>query len=252
MSEDAKQVPVPILYWGVVDPAYRAPGASVSETLQYYRSSFKARATKLPRPADATTRGPPPHVAFSQTAASSLRHVLQILMTAVETQLGRQLPQRVFDAPSKATPSRFYPPSVATETPEYFLKKPKDPLVAKRTSGALPYFCDRTPPKQPSRVDRKHWNFVQARESDVLRRRGKHLLAILEEQQQLEIQREKDLVAASRQEPSIHMTIVADVAKARYEAADRIMRILDDYGLIAASTALDYLQTTLSPSPMST
>ncbi|KDO24955.1 hypothetical protein SPRG_09599 [Saprolegnia parasitica CBS 223.65] len=251
LKEDAKQVPAPIMYWGEVDPAYRASGASADETIQYYRSVIKARATKLSRPGKATG-GPPPHVAFSQAAASSLRRALQILMTAVETQLGRQLPQRVFDAPSKAIPSRFYPPSVASETPAYFLKKPKDPLVAKRTPGVLPYFCDRTPPKQPSLVDRKHWNFVQARESDVLRRRGKHLLAVLEEQQRLEIQREKDLVAASRLEPSLHMKIVADVAKDRYEAADRIMRILDDYGVIAGSTTLDYLQATLAPPPTST
>ncbi|OQR95619.1 hypothetical protein THRCLA_07713 [Thraustotheca clavata] len=228
-----------VLFWGQLDPLHRASSVSVEEAVDYYRKSFKT----LCKSSVVDTENDSKSLKFSQSAATSLNDVLRVLMQATKEQIGTRLPQRIFEPPTKSLPKKYFPKTIAEETPEYFLKKHK--RITSISKAQSTYFCDRTPMKQPVAIDKRHWNNLQAKESDILQRRGKHLMAILEDQQLLEIEREMKLNQAVKYDDAMRMKCIADIAKERYEAADRIMRILDDYGIVPSSIAIEYFQLTL-------
>jgi hypothetical protein len=68
---------------------------------------------------------------------------------------------------------------------------------------------------------------LQNKQIETMKMRAKHLLSVLEDQQTQEVEREKRLLAASITGEKAYVECVVALARERFEAADRIMRILD-------------------------
>jgi hypothetical protein len=71
----------PILFWGAIDPLYRASSVSVEETIHYYRNHFKTRAKGLPKVRRSTKpldRSPAEN--FTSEAATALVDVLKVFI----------------------------------------------------------------------------------------------------------------------------------------------------------------------------
>ncbi|ETV71477.1 hypothetical protein H257_13350 [Aphanomyces astaci] len=242
-------------YWGAVDPVHRAAAVSVEETMQFYRDQFKTTATRNIR--QSPERQQIPATAFSADAASTLKAVLETALEALRQT--KSIETRAFLSPTHVLTGA--PKSVTAETPAYFSDEYERTLkrvrvkekfrASRRLHGAVSdaqlYFCDRRPidRRKPTKVN-DDWLSMQASSIDAVEARGKHVCALVADQQHREIDREKRIHQTHN---SKYMDAVARVAIERYEAADQLMRILDDYGLIKSSTSAEYLKKTLARRP---
>ena len=86
------------------------------------------------------------------------------------------------------------------------------------------------------------WSAMQAKGMAQRRKRSEHVLAILTEEMESEITRQKALYACKPEDVS---RVRFRVARERAEAADWIMRILHGYGMLKESVFMDYLGSTL-------
>ena len=76
--------------------------------------------------------------------------------------------------------------------------------------------------------------------------RFEHLLAILEKEQKAEINREIRVIGESKDKDlKARRYRISKVMEERADAADRIMRILQDYNLLSGADMATYLQKTL-------
>ncbi|KAF0695646.1 Aste57867_13540 [Aphanomyces stellatus] len=223
------------MYWGAVDPVHRPGAVSVEETMEYYRNRFKKNATTV------TKHAPPQADVFTIHAAHALAEVLEMALMALREI--KPIQTRVFLPPTKALPATCFPKAVQAESPKYFLARHKQEQAKE---GHVGYFCDRQPPTKRAQ-DRKQttWGTLQAKYIDTTDERGKHLVALVEEQQREEIRREQQLHQARDRQ---HMETVAAIAMERYEAADLLMRVMEEYGFVSSSTTIEYLNKTIAAS----
>ncbi|ETV90801.1 hypothetical protein H310_14470 [Aphanomyces invadans] len=240
------------MFWGAVDPIHRASAVSVEETMQFYREQFKTNAARSKRFPPVAQRDIPSE-AFTAEAASTLHAVLEMALETLHK--SKSIPTRVFLPPTHVAAGT--PSSVTAETPAYFIEERvrttkrnsiKEKARASRrlhcaVSDAQLYYCDRHPAKSRSPgADAANWLSLQAHNIEAAEARDQHVSAVVAEQQRREIEREKRIHQTYN---TAHMDTVASVAMERYEAADQLMRILDDYGLIKSSVSAEYLKKSL-------
>jgi hypothetical protein len=90
------------------------------------------------------------------------------------------------------------------------------------------------------------WVKQQTKSSEQEIERFEHLLAILEKEQKAEINREIRVIGESKDKDlKARRYRISKVMEERADAADRIMRILQDYDLLSGADMATYLQKTL-------
>eukprot|EP01029_Cantina_marsupialis_P013853 TRINITY_DN307460_c0_g1_i1.p1 TRINITY_DN307460_c0_g1~~TRINITY_DN307460_c0_g1_i1.p1 ORF type:complete len:159 (+),score=32.45 TRINITY_DN307460_c0_g1_i1:61-537(+) len=103
------------------------------------------------------------------------------------------------------------------------------------------YYVERLAKKKP--IGTKTWVGAQKKRNDDTFDVLEHLLKILHDEMEKETKREVALLSCDERElPRVSARVFQD----RAEAADWIMRIMQDYSIISATEAFDYLHGTVS------
>ncbi|KAG2764971.1 hypothetical protein Pcac1_g23473 [Phytophthora cactorum] len=255
------------IFWG---PAGRLPSAGSS----HQGSSFVALPRLVQSP---STRSPlsleeqaPPR----DRAATSLLEVLHTLVRSIKGDMSDFMKSmRAMDSPADNTihyvgqnGPRYYSPAVAAEDREFFVREREmeaDKEVALAASAlARERHCAVTD-KQFYSFDRRQQiclckiskgSSSQQNSKDAVatktaridrhRRKIEHLLHVLQDEIAKETRREIEFLECSGPNgPASRQSrrLIALIIKARYEAADRIMRILEEYKIVIGVPAADYL-----------
>ncbi|KAG9401028.1 hypothetical protein AC1031_009781 [Aphanomyces cochlioides] len=224
---------------------------SVEETMAFYREQFKINAMKCDTHLDAQEEQPlhADLTTFSSQAVKTLMNVIEIALEDLGQP--KHIDTSVFVPPKQVLPMLCFPKKVQTECPQYIFEheertaKRKTQFEKARMDRRLHgapierqiYYCDRRPTAKQQQ-GKLTWNSLQAKKIEMMEVRQRHVLTLVDEQQRLEVVREKRL--KSSMNDGKYMDVMAAVAKERYEAADQLMRIMDDYGLVKASTSVNY------------
>ncbi|KAG1709706.1 hypothetical protein DVH05_020359 [Phytophthora capsici] len=247
------------IFWG---PAGRLPVATSSSPT-----------VKLPR----LVRSPSSTKSSRGNAADSLLEVLHTLLRSIRGDMDNFMKtMRAMDQPTDNTVHfigqngpRYYPPAVAAEDREFFVREREmeadkeaalaaSALARERHCAVTDkqvYHFDRQKRIIDSKnsLNRRHVeNAAAAAEIariDRHRRKIEHLLNSLQEEIAKETRREIEFLEFSgpsgqrSRQSRRHMALII---KARYEAADRIMRILEEYKIVIGVPAADYLLKTIA------
>eukprot|EP00948_MAST-09A_sp_MAST-9A-sp1_P000708 g708.t1 len=185
------------------------------------------------------------------TLATVIQMVRERLLAGTNTTSSDQL----FIVP-KSKGKKYYPKSVRDEDPNYFIREYQLAEEKAKKTSKTRYPFDRkgvsTKKRRRNRIGNKsntkksgtNWVRLQDAQQQNEHKRFNHLLALMEKEQYLEIQREKWLCAPNVPTEELNLRRIK-VAKERGETADMLMRILQEYKLISGFHMADYLQASL-------
>lgn len=210
----------------------------------------------------------------------SLHAILKVLMESIRRKIDllygplKNDKLELFTAPRQKALGKYYTPAIELEHRDYFVRQRKDAELRDNRGRQQTYLRrlhvtkvddqryafdreSRNPLEFRKKIKHTNdvvvagfepnqhaWSVLHGKKLVAYRKRFEHLLAICEEQQAKEIQREIQLCAVmgKGEDPTIRATCEEE----RAEAADWIMRILEEYDFISEVENGEYLKGTLA------
>ncbi|KAG6590550.1 uncharacterized protein IUM83_18336 [Phytophthora cinnamomi] len=267
------------VFWGsegrLVSSKTSDRGQSPATTTQ---SSSTVQLPQLPH--SASSNKLPPQTRSRDDAAISLLEVLHTLLRSIREDMSKFMKSmRAMDPPADTTVHfvgphgpRYYSQGVAAEDREFFVRERE--MDADREAALAATALARE--RHCAVVDKQFYNFDRRKKPrssksgqvtrgrlsieeaaaaaetariDRHHRKIEHLLHVLQDEIAKETRREIDFLEfCSPSGPGSRQSRrrMALIIKARYEAADRIMRILEEYKIVVGVSAVDYLLQTIA------